>query len=150
LTSWSDVGHATVRGVVGAMAMSGVRNITSEIGLLREPPPVAMAKRASKGMLRGVPKRFRRPIIEVFHWQVGALGGATFAVLPDAVRKQAWAGPAWGVLIQGTFGFVVAPALGLRQAKRPSVREQAALLADHLVYGYVLSDLPRRGTDEDA
>ena len=150
MTDWGDVGHATIRGVVGAMAMSGVRNITSELGLIREPPPVAMAKRGSKGLLRSVPKKLRRPVVEVFHWQVGAAGGAAFALLPDGVRRQAWAGPAWGVLIQTTFGLVVAPALGLRQARRPSLREQAALLADHLVYGYVLGDMPRGPSDEDA
>ena len=150
MTSWGDVGHATVRGVVGAMAMSGVRNITSEIGLIRDPPPVALAKRASKTRLRRVPKRLRRPVVELLHWQVGAVGGATFAVLPDQLRKQAWAGPVWGVLIQSSFGLVIAPALGLKQAKRPSTREQAALLVDHLLYGYVLSDLPRGRRDEDA
>ena len=130
--------------------MSGVRNITSELGLIREAPPAGLAKRASRSRLRRVPKRLRKPLVEVLHWQVGALGGATFAVLPDHVRKQAWAGPAWGVLIQSGFGLVIAPALGLRQARRPSLREQAALMADHLVYGYVLSDLPRGRRDEDA
>ena len=150
MTTLGDIGHGTVRGVVGAMAMSGVRNITSELGLIREPPPVALAKRASRSRLRHVPKGLRRPLVEVLHWQVGALGGATFAVLPDGLRKRAWAGPAWGVLIQSSFGLAIAPALGLKQAKRPSVREQAALLADHLVYGYVLSDLPRSRRDEDA
>jgi hypothetical protein len=38
----------------------------------------------------------------------------------------------------------IAPALGLSQAKRPRPIERAAFAADHLLYGYVLSEMRRR------
>ena len=64
-----------------------------------------------------------------------------FTVLPKVVRRRAWAGPIYGLLTWAVFEALIAPALGLTQAKKPRMAERAALAADHLLYGLVLSEI---------
>jgi hypothetical protein len=139
-----QISHAGLRGVIGAMAMTGMRVFTADIGLVGQTPPEAIAKQRARGLLRKVPRGRRRAAVEVVHWSVGAAGGAAFGALPDAVRRRAWAGPAYGLLMWLGFELGAAPVLGLAQAKRPRPVERAALAADHLLYGFVLSELRRR------
>ena len=83
---------------------------------------------------------------ELLHWAVGAMGGAGYALLPGALRRRdmVW-GPAYGMAILGAFETIGAPALGLQ---RPGGRiaERAALAADHLVYGLVLTETRKQPT----
>ena len=76
------------------------------------------------------------------HWTYGALGGAAFGLLPRRVRRHPLAGPAYGVLAWTAFEFGIAPALGLPHADREKPTHQAALLADHLLYGAVVAASP--------
>ena len=61
------------------------------------------------------------------------------------VRRRVWAGPVYGLMVWLGFEFGIAPALGLRQAKRVRLVDRLALAADHLLYGLVLSG-SRRST----
>jgi len=74
----------------------------------------------------------------------GAAGGVQFALLPESVRRQPWAGPVYGLVLWLGFEAVLAPALGLKQAGKPRPAERLALAADHLLYGLVLSEIRRR------
>jgi hypothetical protein len=139
-----EVLHAALRGVVAAMAMTGARVLTVELGLVRETPPQAIARRKARGLVRRIPRRRRRGAIELAHWAVGAGGGAAFGALPDEVRRQPWAGPAYGLLFWLGFELVIAPALGLGYALRARPGERTALAADHVLYGLVLSELRTR------
>jgi hypothetical protein len=134
-----EIAHASLRGAVAAAAMSGMRVMTVELGLLEETPPQAIARQRAHGLVRRIPRRRRRAAIEAAHWAYGAAGGAAFAALPADVRRRAWAGPAYGLVVWLGFELGVAPLLGLKQAHRPRPVERAALAADHLVYGLVLS-----------
>ena len=143
-----EVAHGALRGAIGAMAMTGVRTFTVSIGLVRETPPQSIAKRRRvTGVLSYIPKRRRQAAIEVFHWSVGILGGSIFGALPDELRRARWFGPVYGLGLLLPYDFVVAPALGLKQATRPKPAEQAALIADHLLYGFVLSEMRKRPSD---
>ena len=44
-----EVVHAAARGGVGAMAMTGMRVITTELGLLEQTPPQAIARQRARG-----------------------------------------------------------------------------------------------------
>ena len=128
-------------------------SITVELGLVRERRRRRMAKRgASKGLLaqRAAAAAGGRSC-ELFHWRSARPAGRPSARCPTGVRRQAWSGPAVRASadLARSSSFVVAPVLGLRQAQRPRPREQAALLADHLLYGHVLSEMRAAG-DEDA
>jgi hypothetical protein len=123
------------------MAMTGMRTFTADLGFVRETPPQSIAKkRRPTGVLSYVPKSRRRAFVEVMHWSVGVTGGAIFGAFPDELRRTAWFGPVYGLGILLSYDFGIAPLLGLKQSRRPKPAEQAALIADHLVYGLILSE----------
>ena len=68
-------------------------------------------------------------------------------MLPEGLRRSSWSGPVYGLVLWLGFELGIAPLLGLRHAKEPRPAEQIALAADHVLYGFVLSELrsrPRR------
>ena len=136
--------HGAARRVIAAMAMSGLRVFTVAAGLVDQTPPQAIAKQKARGLLRYVPKKKRQAAVELAHWGYGAAAGATFGTLPHEVRRRAWSGPAYGLLIWLGYEAGLAPALGLSQAKRARPVERGALAADHLLYGFVLSGMRDR------
>ena len=140
----AEVSHAALRGAVAAMAMSGMRTFTVDVGLVDETPPRAIIRQRARGLIRRVPRGRRAAAVELAHWSYGAGGGAAFGLLPDRLRRQPWAGPVYGVLVWLGFEFGLAPLLGLRQAKQLRLVERAALAVDHLLYGLILSELRRR------
>ena len=150
--SWrvGEVLRAAGRGVVGAMAMTGMRVVTTELGLVEQTPPDAVGRQRVRGvraLLRRAPRRQRRGLVEVAHWAFGAGGGAAFGALPDAVRRRPWAGPVYGLVLWLGFELGIAPVLGLSQATRLRPVDRLALAADHLLYGLVLSGMRRSARD---
>ena len=139
-----EVAHAGLRGAIAAAAMTGVRNLTVNLGLVDQTPPDAIVKQKAKGVVALMPRKKRKAGIELLHWGYGAVGGAVFAMLPEDVRRRAWAGPAYGFVVWLGFELGLAPLLGLKQAKQPRPVERAALMADHLLYGFVLSETRRK------
>jgi hypothetical protein len=140
----AEIAHASLRGAIAAAAMTGMRAFTVDVGLVDQTPPQAIAKQRARGLLRRIPRGRRRAAIEVAHWSYGAVGGAAYAVLPEPVRRQSWSGPAYGLLVWVGFELCLAPMLGLKQAKKQRPVERAALAADHLLYGLVLSEIRAR------
>jgi hypothetical protein len=135
---------AALRGAIAAMAMTGMRSLTISLGIVEESPPQAIVRQRAKLLIRKVPRQRRRATVELMHWGYGAAGGAVFTALPRAVRRFSWAGPVYGLLTWAGFEAVIAPALGLSQAKKPRPAERAALAADHLLYGLVLSEFRKQ------
>lgn len=141
-----DVLHGAARGVVGAMAMTGMRVMTTELGLLEQTPPEAVSRQRARGLralLRRAPRRQRTGLVEAAHWAFGAGGGAAFGTLPRTLRHRRWAGPLYGLVVWLGFELGIAPALKLTQSKRLRPIDRLALAADHLLYGVVISE-PRR------
>ena len=136
--------HAAFRGVVAAMAMTGVRKFAESLGLIREDPPARVARKQAKGLLRTVPRRRRGAIVELIHWAMGAAFGLVFGILPESIRMRAWAGPAFGFLVWFGFDTAVSPALGLKQRRWPHGNERAVFVVDHLLYGLVLTEMRSR------
>jgi len=133
------VGRAVARGVVAAMAMSGMRRLTTGLGLVDEEPPEQIAREGVPGLLARVPPNLREPAIELAHWTYGGAGGAAFGVLPAALRRRVWAGPAYGLATWLVFETAVAPLLGLRRTRESRPLERAAIAADHVLYGVVVA-----------
>jgi hypothetical protein len=139
-----ELAHAGVRGTVAAMAMTGMRALTQNLGIVEQTPPQAIFKQRAHGLIRQVPRKRRAAAVELAHWAYGAAGGLAFGALPDNLRRQAWAGPVYGVLVWLGFEAGIAPTLGLTQARKLRLAERAALAGDHLLYGFVLSEGRRR------
>lgn len=137
-----EIVHAAARGTIAAMAMTGARTVTQSLGLLPESPPESVLERRSRGRLKvRTGRRPRQVMVQAAHWAYGAFGGAVFGSLPDSVRRRAWAGPIYGVVLWLSFEAAIAPLLRLHRETTP---ERLALLADHLIYGLVLSEIRRR------
>lgn len=132
----SDVLHAVFRGVVGAMAMTGVRVFAKHAGLIREDPPSRLMRKKTHHAPRSK--------VELIHWGMGAAIGATYGMLPEEIRRRRWSGPAFGLVTWMGFDAVVAPALGLTTRDWPKGRERAVFIADHVLFGLVLSELHAR------
>ncbi|MFZ1154959.1 MAG: hypothetical protein WAN93_08655 [Solirubrobacteraceae bacterium] len=143
-SSLEEVAHASLRGAIAAMAMTGMRTLTGNLGLLEQSPPHAIIRQKAAGLLRRVPRRRRRSAIELAHLGYGAAGGMAFALLPEPMRRQPWAGSIYGLALWLSFEAVLAPALGLEQAGKTRPAERAMLAADHLLYGLVLSEIRQR------
>ena len=125
------------RGVLGAMAMTGMRRVTTDLGLVQKPPPERIATEGVPGLFRRVAPEHRETAIELFHWGVGAVGGMGFGILPATLRRRRWAGPAYGLAILGFFEAAIVPQLGVG-AKDQTFSERLALAGDHVLYGIVL------------
>ena len=136
--------HAMFRGIVGAMAMTGVRVFALHAGLIREDPPSRLTRKRARGLVKKVPRRRRRVFVELAHWAMGAAFGLVFGLLPERIRLKLWAGPLFGVAMWAGFDAVVAPALGLTERGWPKGRERTVFIADHVLFGLVLSELRAR------
>jgi hypothetical protein len=123
--------HAMFRGVVGAMAMTGVRVFAQHAGLIREDPPSRLTRKKAR--------RVPRTKVELVHWGMGAAFGAAFGMLPEEIRRRPWSGPLYGLLVWVGFDVAAAPLLGLER-NWPKGRERAVFITDHVLYGLVLSE----------
>jgi hypothetical protein len=132
--------HGAIRGAVAAMAMTGLREFTRHVGLLEEPPPETILRTVVPRPWRGAQHGPRRAQAEAAHWAYGAAAGALFAALPPLLRRSAWSGPLYGLLVWAGFEGGVAPLLGLPQARRRRPFDRIALATDHLLYGSLLSE----------
>ena len=134
-----------VRGVVAAMAMTGMRQVTTGLGLVEQTPPDAILKQRAFGPLIRFPRlafvvaRRQRALVELAHWLYGAQGGAAFALLPREVLRKEWAGPAYGLATWIVFEASIAPLLGLEQARKVRLVERATFALDHLLYGVIVA-----------
>ncbi len=141
IAAWRAAG----RGVVAAMAMTGMRRVTTGLGLVRLPPPETIATQGVPALLARVPPRHRDVAIELAHWGYGGAAGAAFAFMPRALQRMPGAGPAYGFAIWLAFEKGIAPVLGLMQSERPRIVERLALIGDHILYGVLVAEAGDRG-----
>ena len=140
----AHLGTYALRGAIAAMAMTGMRVMTVGLNLLPKDPPQEIFEDALPHFLELVPRQYREEAVELAHWGYGAVGGATFALLPAAIRRHRWSGPAYGIATWSFFESVLAPMLGLRKRSERPMSERAAIVADHVLYGLVVAGRPRR------
>jgi hypothetical protein len=127
--------NGVVRGVFASMAMSAVRSLTTELGLVRMTPPEEIGTHGAASLLALVPPERREAALELAHWCYGGAGGAVFDALP--VPRSRLAGITYGLALWGLFEAILAPALGAPRRDRPA-SERAALAGDHVLYGLLL------------
>ena len=132
------------RGIVGAMAMTGMRRVTTGLGLLEKTPPRTMAEQAPllRRLLERLPPDLRDEAVELAHWGYGAAAGVCYAYLPGAFRRRRWSGPAYGLVIWALFETGVVPLLGLEHARERSVSTRILIAADHVLYGAAVGGSP--------
>lgn len=137
-----ELGRAFARGVIAAMAMSGLRKVTTGLGLVEQIPPERVALEGAPALVRRIPPERRDVAVELAHWTFGGVGGAAFGLLPGLVRRRIWSGPVYGIGVWLGYELLLAPILGLHRRNEPSLGERAALIADHVLYGVVVASSP--------
>ena len=130
-----------LHGIVGAMAMSGVRNLTTSLGIVGEPPPEEIADEAARLAGNGSP---HGGAVELAHWGYGAAAGAAYGLLPRALGQRRWCGPVYGLATWVLFERVIAPTLGLSSPGERPLAERAAIAFDHVLYGTIVGQVARR------
>jgi hypothetical protein len=131
--------RAGLRGLVAAMAMTGMRTFTANVGLLEESPPEAIVEEHRPDVLRRLSSEHRTAVTELAHWAYGTAGGAFFSLLPGRMRAHPLTGPAYGLAVWLAFELGLAPLLGLRHASAQRPISRAVLALDHMLYGIVVA-----------
>lgn len=121
------------------MAMTGVRMVTANVGLLEKSPPVAIVERYAPQRVDRFREEHRAAVIELAHWSYGALGGLLFSLLPMRMRADARMGPVYGLSVWLAFELGIAPLLGVNYPRQRRVLHRAVLAADHVLYGVVVA-----------
>jgi uncharacterized membrane protein YagU involved in acid resistance len=140
----AHLGTYALRGAIGAMAMTAMRVVTARLNLLPQDPPKEIFEDALPQFLELVPREYRDEAIELAHWGYGAVGGTMFVLLPAAIRRHRWSGPAYGIGAWSFFEGLLAPMLGLRKPTERPTSERAAIFADHVLYGLIVAGGSRR------
>ncbi len=140
------------RGLVGAMAMSGLRELTQGLGWLERTPPEEIIAEGAPTLVRTLSADREQAVVQVAHLAYGVGAGAAFGLLPGKLRRSRLSGPAYGVATWLSFEFGIAPALGITIARRRTVLSHAMLLADHVLYGVVVAGqlAPEPARDDEA
>ena len=124
------------------MAMTGMRRVTTGLGLVGQTPPEEIATEGFPGLFARIPVQHRDEAVELAHWSYGAFAGAAFGLLPRSLRASPWAGPAYGLAIWAGFEAGLAPLLGLRDSGQRTLRERVSIAADHVLYGAIVAGTP--------
>jgi hypothetical protein len=126
------------RGLVAAMAMSGTRSITANVGLMEATPPRKIVERHGPRPLRRLPEHYLQAATEIVHWAYGTGGGLAFGLLPAGVRKHPATGPVFGLTVWMAFELGIGPVLGVEHRER-RVLGRVVLALDHVLYGVVVA-----------
>lgn len=139
--SRSTMVRTGVRGLVAAMAMSGLRQATTSLDMLENSPPKSVLEKLTPGLLNRLDRSRRPALIAAAHWGYGLGAGVLFGALPAHLRHRPWVGPLYGVALLAVFHAGIAPTLRIEQ-RLTDVHEQLSLIADHLLYGIVVAGFP--------
>ncbi|MDG4811060.1 hypothetical protein O7634_30235 [Micromonospora sp. WMMD1120] len=139
--NWGTMVRTGTRGVVAAMAMSGLRQATTSLNLVQSSPPKSVLEKLAPGLLSRVHHSHHPALLAVAHWGYGLNAGLAFGMLPAHLRHRVWVGPLYGAALLVVFHVGIAPMLRIEQ-RLADVHEQVALIADHLLYGIVVAGFP--------
>jgi uncharacterized membrane protein YagU involved in acid resistance len=136
---WPAAVRAGARGLVAAMAMTGIRTVTAAVGPKEKSPPQAIVDEHAPKSVLDLPVRHRQAVTELAHWGYGAAGGVLFGVLPRRFRANALAGPLYGLALWLTFELAIAPALGVRHTQHRHALWRTVIAFDHVLYGVMVA-----------
>lgn len=131
--------RAGARGLVAAMAMTGVRRVTTNVRSVGDPPPEAIVERHAPRSVMNVRPEHREMATELAHWAYGTVGGAAFGLLPIGLRVRWWAGPVYGLGIWLFFELGLAPMLDVQYSEERRWAGRVAIALDHVLYGVVVA-----------
>jgi hypothetical protein len=136
-----NVARCAFRGVIAAMAMTGLRRVTESFGLIEEDPPDQIAKETPllDPILERIPERYHAGAIELVHWAYGAGGGALFGLVVPDHRQTRRAGVLYGLGTWVAFETGLVPLLGLSHGDSKEVSARVSVALDHVLYGLLVA-----------
>jgi hypothetical protein len=134
--------RGAARGAIASMAMSGMRRVTTTLGLIEQTPPESLLKHRAPQLFYRVPVDKRPVLVEAAHWSYGALGGVIFGLLPRNLRRRQATSIGYGIAVWALFEVVFAPAFGMPESRKASVVERVTRFTDHVLYGMVVGASP--------
>lgn len=137
--NYRTIARAGARGLVAAMAMTGMRTATANMGLMERSPPEELVERHAPRQIQRLGEERRTAVTEIAHWSYGAAGGAMFGLLPRHVRAWPWTGPLYGLAVWLSFEAGIAQLLGVRRSKQSRPVGRAVVALDHALYGLVVA-----------
>lgn len=137
--NYRTIARAGARGLVAAMAMTGMRTATANMGLMQRSPPEELVEQHAPRPIQQLGESRRTAITEFAHWAYGSAGGAMFGLLPRHVRVWPWTGPLYGLAVWLGFEVGIAPLLGVQRSKQSRPVGRAVVALDHALYGVVVA-----------
>ncbi|HMO10138.1 MAG TPA: hypothetical protein PKB06_01210 [Actinotalea sp.] len=137
----TDLMRGAVHGAIAAMTMTGFRSLATRAGPLDRTPPEAMVEEQAPDVVSELPQDKREAVAAIAHWAYGAAGGVVHALLPTALTRNRWWGPAYGTVLWLGYEVGLAPLLDLHDPKTRTNGERAMIAVDHVLYGVVLTRL---------
>ncbi len=139
-------------GTVGALAMTGIRILLVETGMVSEPLPHKVERRMARrlGVVDQIGAHEEDLLAQAQHLALGAAFGAGYSLLRHRFDlPSASAGPIYGLVVYVVNVAGLGPALDLNRApwddEPPEVARQIFI---HLIYGLVTATLIRRLAEE--
>jgi len=121
------------------MAMTGLRRVTTGLGLLRKPPPEEIATEGVPGLFARIPPGKRGAAIELAHWSFGALASVGYGRLPRRILAHRASGPLYGLAIWALYEATLAPSFEAARTTDRTTGDRIALALDHALYGAIIA-----------
>jgi uncharacterized membrane protein YagU involved in acid resistance len=154
MTLRKDLFIGALSGMIGALAMTGIRILLVETGMVSEPLPHKVERRLALriGIADHMGAHQEDLLAQGQHLALGATFGVGYSLLRRRLRlPSATAGPLYGLAVYAVNIVGIGPALDLTRApwkdEPPAVARQIFI---HLIYGFVTVKMIRRLAEERA
>ena len=119
------------------MAMTGMRRVTTGLGLLERTADARPGRPLLSSLVRRLRPDARQEVIELRTGRTARPEGPSTRCSRRRGRRTRWAGPL-RLALWAFFETALVPLLGLRHAKRRTVTSRSFVAADHVLYGIVV------------
>lgn len=134
-------------GIIGALAMTGIRTLLVETGMVSEPLPHKVERRLAMqlGVNDRMSARSEDLLTQAQHLALGASFGIGYSLIRRRRELPFWAGPLYGLFVYAVNVAGLGPGLDLNRAPwRDDPPDVARQIFIHLIYGLVTAQSIRR------
>jgi hypothetical protein len=134
-------------GMIGALAMTGIRTLLVETGMVSEPLPHKVERRLALriGIADQMGAHYEDLLAQGQHLALGATFGAGYSLLRHRLNLPSSGGPLYGLFVYAVNVAGLGPALDLNRTPwRDDPPDVARQIFIHLIYGLVTAQAIRR------
>jgi hypothetical protein len=153
MTLHKDLFVGALGGMIGALAMTGIRTLLVETGMVSEPLPHKVERRLAMqlGIDDRLGARSEDLLAQVQHLALGATFGIGYSLLRHRLNFPSSAAPLYGLFVYAANVAGLGPAFDLNRAPwRDDPPDVARQIFIHLIYGLVTAQVIHRLAEERA